>query len=82
MLFVVSLNKLTIKTVKEANIEDNDEYLKIKEITNHVKINNNPYSKVTANKIPRYVATPLPPLNLSHIGNTCPKKHNKQEILI
>tara|TARA_B110000858_G_scaffold150429_1_gene171194 strand:+ start:323 stop:460 length:138 start_codon:yes stop_codon:yes gene_type:complete len=26
------------------------------------------------NSIPTYVATPLPPLNLSQIGNTCPKK--------
>ena len=32
------------------------------------------------NKIPTYVATPLPPLNLSHIGNTCPKKAHKEAI--
>ena len=30
------------------------------------------------NSIPTYVATPLPPLNLSQIGNTFPKKtHNE-----
>ena len=33
-----SLKKITTVTVKEANIEDTDEYLKIKDITTQVKI--------------------------------------------
>ena len=30
--------------------------------------------------IPTYVATPLPPLNLSHTGKTCPKKTHSEAI--
>jgi hypothetical protein len=37
-------------------------------------INIKPKIKFIENSIPTYVATPLPPLNLSHKGNTCPKK--------
>ncbi len=32
--------RLTTKTVNEANIDDNEEYLNISYTTNHVKINN------------------------------------------
>ena len=48
-----SLNRVTINTVKEENIDDTEEYLNIKETTTHVKINKtlNPYDK--ANKMPR-----------------------------
>ena len=35
-----------------------------------------------ANRIPTYVATPLPPLNLNQIGNTCPKKADKADMKI
>ena len=35
----VSLMKLTIKTVNEANIDDTEEYLNISDITNQVKAN-------------------------------------------
>ena len=37
-----SLKKVTTKTVKEENIDDNEEYLKINETTTHVNINKNP----------------------------------------
>ena len=52
-LTAFSLNKVITNTVKEENIDDNEEYLNIKETTTHVKINKilNPYDK--ANKIPR-----------------------------
>ena len=65
-----SVIKVIINTVKEEKIDDNEEYLKIKETVNQVKINNavNPYDN--ANKIPKKVATPFPPLNFSHIGKT------------
>ena len=36
----ISLVKFTIKTFSDANIDDNDEYLNIKDNTNHEKINN------------------------------------------
>tara|TARA_B100000745_G_scaffold294599_1_gene237812 strand:+ start:2831 stop:2953 length:123 start_codon:yes stop_codon:yes gene_type:complete len=29
--------------------------------------------------IPRYVATPFPPLNFNHIEKTCPKKIDKDD---
>ena len=32
--------------------------------------------------IPKYVATPFPPLNFTHIGNKCPKKTHSEEINI
>ena len=41
-----------------------------------------PSKKFTENKIPTYVATPLPPLNLSHSGKTCPKKAHKEAMYI
>ena len=37
-----SLKKVTTKTVKEENIDDNDEYLKIRDTATHVNINRNP----------------------------------------
>ena len=61
-------------TIIEAIIEDSDEYLEIKKVTNQDITKIKPYIKLIAKSIPTYVATPLPPLNLSHTGNTCPKK--------
>jgi len=75
----VSLIRVTINTVKEENIEDIEEYLNIKNTTDQVKINRklNPYDN--ANKIPKYVATPFPPLNFNQIGKICPRKTNNAE---
>ena len=49
-------------------IEDNDAYLNKKDITSQLipKIRKNLYE--SAIKIPRYVATPLPPLNFNQTG--------------
>ena len=65
-----SVIKVTINIVKEEKIDDNEEYLKIKETVNQVKINNaaNPYDN--AHKIPKKVATPFPPLNFNQTGRT------------
>ena len=65
----VSLIKQIIKMVSDANIEDNEEYLNINKTTIQVKINNKLNSIDSANKIPKYVATPFPPLNFNHTGN-------------
>ena len=70
----VFFTKKTIKTVKDENIDDKEEYLNIRLTTNHVKIKRKLNSNDMAKSIPRYVATPLPPLNFNQIGNTCPKK--------
>ena len=75
----VSLMKLTTKTVKAPNIDDKEEYLNIKDTTNHVKINKRLNGSDMANNIPRYVATPFPPLNFNQIGNICPKKVTIQD---
>ena len=72
----VSLTKDTIKTVNDPNIEDKEEYLNIRETTNQEKINKKLNWSDKANNIPRYVATPFPPLNLSQIGKRCPKNAN------
>ena len=64
----VSLIELTTKTVNDPNIEDKEEYLKIRDTTNHVKINKKLNWIDKANNIPRYVATPFPPLNFNQIG--------------
>ena len=38
-LIILSLIRTTTNTVKDEKIEDKEEYLKIKDTTNHVKIN-------------------------------------------
>ena len=48
-----SLKKVTTKTVKEENIDDNEEYLKIKDTTTHVNINRNPKLYDNANNMPK-----------------------------
>ena len=78
----VSLKKLTTKTVSDENIADKDEYLNIKETINHVKINKKLNWIDKAAIIPKYVATPLPPLNFNQIGNIWPRKANNEEIII
>ncbi len=52
-LTTFSLNRVITRTVKEENIDDKEEYLKIKETVTQVKINKtlNPSDK--ANRIPR-----------------------------
>jgi len=40
-------------TVNEANIEDKEEYLNIRDIANHVNINNKLSCKDNANKTPK-----------------------------
>ena len=75
----VSLTKDTIKTVNDPNIEDNEEYLNIRETTNQEKINKKLNWSDKANNIPRYVATPFPPFNPSQIGKRCPKNANRDD---
>ena len=75
----VSLIEVTINTVRDENIEDRDEYLNIKETVNHVNINKSANWIDRASKIPKYVATPLPPLNFNQIGKMCPKKANRHD---
>ena len=70
----MSLNKFTTNTVRDANIDDSDEYLNIKETTNQVKINNILNCKDRAKRIPKYVAIPLPPLNFNQMEKIWPKK--------
>ena len=60
--------------------EANDEYLEIKKIINQQTPNTKPKVKVKEKSIPTYVATPLPPLNFSHTGNTWPIKADKADI--
>ena len=50
--------------------EDNEENFERAKIINQVVTNINPKKKFIANKIPTYVATPLPPLNFNQIGKT------------
>ena len=60
-------------------IEDNDAYLNKKDITSQLipKIRKNLYE--SAIKTPRYVATPLPPLNFNQTGKIWPIKQIKAE---
>ena len=64
----VSLIIFTTNTVNDANIEDTEEYLNIKATTIHVIIKRKLNCKDKAVIIPRYVATPFPPLNFNQIG--------------
>ena len=64
----LSLIIVTIMIVSEENIDETDEYLNIKDTITHVKINKILRDNVKANKTPKYVATPFPPLNFNQIG--------------
>ena len=75
----LSFMKETTKTVKDENIEDTDEYLKINEITNQENINKKLSWTDSAKRIPKYVATPFPPLNFNHTGKICPKNTIKHD---
>ena len=74
ILIAFSFIKDITNTVNVAKIEDKEEYLKIKVIVIQVNINNNVKLLDNANKIPKKVATPFPPLNFSHIGKRWPRK--------
>ena len=64
----------------EAINEDKEEYLEKTNVNNQEIIKIKPRFIFKAKRIPTYVATPLPPLNLSQIGNTCPKKIQRETI--
>ena len=63
-------------------IDDSDEYLVDINITIQLIMKIAPNKISIENKIPTYVATPFPPLNLSHTGNTWPKKAHNEAINI
>ena len=73
-LITFSFIKDIMNTVIEAKIEDKEEYLNIKATVIQDNINSNVKLYDRANKIPKKVATPFPPLNFSHIGKICPRK--------
>ena len=73
----MSFIKVTTKTVRDENIDDNEENLNIRETTIHVNINKKLNWRDKANKIPKYVATPFPPLNLIQIGKIWPKNERR-----
>ena len=74
-----SLKVVTTKIVREENIDDKDENLKMRETTTQVNINKIASGSDKANNIPKYVATPFPPLNFSQTGKMWPKKTNKAD---
>ena len=78
-LRILSLITVTTKTVNDANIEEMEEYLNIKATAIQVNINSKLNWIDNANNIPRYVATPLPPLNFNQAGKTCPKKAKRHD---
>ena len=63
-------------------IDDRDEYLDIKKTIPQLATKTTPNKIFMENSIPTYVATPLPPLNLSQMGNTCPKKVHSEATYI
>ena len=79
IVLINSLTEFITSTVKEENIEDIEEYLNINSITIHVIINNKNNWIDNAPNTPKYVATPFPPLNFSHIGKICPKKTTRAD---
>ncbi len=54
-------------------IDDKDEYLVMKAISAQDKQKINPSLIDKTRRIPRQVATPLPPLNFNQTGNICPR---------
>ena len=55
-------------------IDDKDEYLKINKKINQTDPNIIANLKDKHKIMPKYVATPLPPLNFNQIGKICPTK--------
>ena len=60
-------------------IEDNDAYLNKKDKTSQEIPKNRKNLYESAKIIPRYVATPLPPLNFNQTGKIWPIKQIKAE---
>ena len=60
--------------MKEETIDDKEEYFVIKAIINQDKQKNNPSLNDKTKIIPKYVATPFPPLNFNQIEKICPRK--------
>ena len=66
---LLSKIKREIKGIKKIDVkEDIDEVFEISAVIIHIIKNIKPNFKDMAKLIPKYVAIPLPPLNLSHIG--------------
>ena len=59
-----------IGTIKLPIIEEREENLNIKYVVNHVIINIKDAIGLIITSMPKYVATPFPPLNFNQIGNT------------
>ena len=78
-LITFSFIKDITNTVIEAKIEDKEEYLNIKATVIQDNINSKVKLCDRANKIPKKVATPFPPLNFNHIGKICPRKTSNAE---
>ena len=72
------MNGIDILAIKD----DKDEYLKSIKVANQTSPNKNPKYIFKQNKIPTYVATPLPPLNFNHTGKTCPKNTLNDDIYL
>ena len=68
--------KFTISTINVDTKDASEGYFEIKIIIIQVKIKTIASIKFMANNIPKYVATPFPPLNFNQIGNKCPIKVN------
>ena len=66
-------------TDKLATSDESEEYFDKRKINNQDMQNTKPKIKFILKRIPTYVATPFPPLNLSQIGNTCPKNTLSEE---
>jgi hypothetical protein len=68
-----------IRTINAPIIEDREEYLKKKAISNQEAANKIPKGRDIAKIIPKYTATPFPPLNFNQIGNICAIKQINAE---
>ena len=69
---LISENEI-INIINDEMIDDKEEYLVIKAISTQDKQKINPSLSDKISSIPRYVATPLPPLNFNQTGNICPR---------
>ena len=66
----------------EPKIDAREEYFDIKKTVIQIMQNTMPKIILIETSIPIYVATPFPPFNFNHRGNTCPKKTPKADINI
>ncbi len=72
LIYTGKINVTPMGYIKPANMDANDTYLVINNVTINTNTQSKAAGKLIANIIPKSVAIPFPPLNPANTGNKCP----------